>query len=362
MSDTTPRRIEVGTRHAAHLERLKASNMKQYDAFLVKMAEDVRKRLAGKELTAFSKDRLQRLLKRLDDDFKDTVGRVHGVWREQITDLAQYEAGFEHRALKDSVRHEFAVPSRTQVSAAVFATPLTGMQGIDGGKLLEPFFRDWSTRTITRVHNVVRAGYFKGDVTPNIIRDVVGSRGLNFGDGELARVRRDLETTVRTSLQHAANRARAETWNVNSDIVKNVRIVATLDGVTSAICRSLDGREYPRGEGPRPPFHPNCRTTTVAVLDKRFAALEQGATRRARDPETGEVGYAPANQTYYGWLKNQPGEVQDSIIGPARGALLRNGGLDADRFAELQLNRNFRPATLAEMRDLEPAAFTRAGL
>lgn len=106
----------------------------------------------------------------------------------------------------------------------------------------------------------------------------------------------------------------------------------------------------------------NCRTTTTAVLSPEFAALSKGRTRAARDPETGEVGKTSANQTYYGWLKTQPANVQDSILGESRGALLRDGGISAERFAELQLGKNFQPLTLDEMRKLDPVAFERAGL
>lgn len=116
----------------------------------------------------------------------------------------------------------------------------------------------------------------------------------------------------------------------------------------------------------------NCRSTTTAQLDERFAFLEEDATRFSRDPQTGraQVGEVPANETYYGWLKRQPAEVQDSILSNSRskgdgetlGALLRRGDLSAERFRELQLDRNFEPATIEEMRELEPAAFKKAGL
>ena len=70
----------------------------------------------------------------------------------------------------------------------------------------------------------------------------------------------------------------------------------------------------------------------------------------------------PADMTYFEWLKTQPADFQDAAIGPKRGELLRNGGISAERFSELNLNRNFEPRTLKEMRKLEPLAFKRAGI
>jgi hypothetical protein len=100
----------------------------------------------------------------------------------------------------------------------------------------------------------------------------------------------------------------------------------------------------------------NCRSTIVPVLDERFAFLRKGATQQS------QFGPVDAKLTYFEWLKQQPAAFQDAAIGKAKGQLLRNGGLSAQRFAELQLSRNFKPLTLLEMQRLEPLAFERAGI
>lgn len=69
-----------------------------------------------------------------------------------------------------------------------------------------------------------------------------------------------------------------------------------------------------------------------------------------------------ADLSYYEWLKQQPAAFQDKAIGPIRGKLFREGGLSVERFAELQLDRNFAPLTLEQMKMLERLAFERAGL
>src|SRR3546814_15905752 len=68
--------------------------------------------------------------------------------------------------------------------------------------------------------------------------------------------------------------------SANADLVKRYRWVSTLDDRTSEICQSLDGTEWPVGEGPLPPILPNCRSRIVPVLDERFAFLREGATDR----------------------------------------------------------------------------------
>lgn len=85
--------------------------------------------------------------------------------------------------------------------------------------------------------------------------------------------------------------------------VEKYEILATLDNLTSQICRDLDGKvfdmkEYEVGVT-APPFHPNCRSTTVPYFDDEFTEGEQ---RAARDSD-GKTYYVPADMKYREWEK-----------------------------------------------------------
>lgn len=45
-----------------------------------------------------------------------------------------------------------------------------------------------------------------------------------------------------------------------------------------------------------------------------------------------------------------------------RGKLFRDGGLTPERFAAFQLDKNFKPLTLDQLKELEPVAFSKADL
>ena len=141
----------------------------------------------------------------------------------------------------------------------------------------------------------------------------------------------------------------------NSDIVIGEQIIATLDGRTSQVCRSLDGRVFKVGEGRRPPFHINCRSTFILVLDPKYRGKGNTDKRASYEGVTD-------NKSYYEWLKTQPKSFQDDALGKKRAALFRDGGLSADDFARLNLNKNFEPLTLDEMRAKNPTAFEKAGI
>lgn len=353
---TTPEQlIEQATRHAAHLEGLKTQYVNNYTDILSNINDDLLWQLSKDDLAKKTRIQFEKQLaaykKLLEKQYDEDV---ISLLNDQIQELAQYEAGFELRSLENvAPKVNFVLPSDGQIVTAVNFNPLS-VTGADGGKLLDAYIKDWTQSHIDSTVGAIRSGYAQGLTNAALIESI---ELITKKSAEPI-----IESIVRTSLQHAANQSRQATWAANSDIIKMVQIVATLDSRTTVICRGLDGQKFPLDKGPRPPFHPRCRTTTVAVLDSRFDFLDEGATRAERDPDTGRVGKVPADQTYYGWLKTQSLDFQKSIIGSSRAKLLNDGGLTAERFTELQLNKYFKPNTLKKMRELEPLAFERAGI
>lgn len=348
--------IQSATRNAVMLERLKSGEVEKIDPFLRRIDKDLRDRLSRDTLTDYSRARLEQMLKSIDA----MLAKIHGEFTSQLLldlfDIGAYEAEFEARSLSQVlVNITAAVPGVQAVQAAVKAQPLS-VTGPDGGKLLDTFVADWTRAERNRVIGAIRMGYVQGETNQQIINRIRGTKALKYSDGLLAITRRNAEAVVRTGIQHVANVARMETWKTNSDVVTGYRWVSTLDGRTSAQCKSLDGRVFKMGRGPVPPAHIRCRSTTAAELDARYAFLDEGATRASKD------GYVDAEQTYYSWLKGQPQEFQNIALGPERAKLFREGGLSAERFAELQLDRQFKPLTLEQMKALEPEAFRRAGI
>lgn len=348
--------IEAATRNAVMLERLKSGEVAKIEPFLQRIDRDLRLRLSRDSLTEYSRRRLETLLTSIDV----MLAKIQGEYTDQLmldlADVAQYEAAFEARSLDQIlVNVSAAVPTVAALRTAIDTRPLS-VTGADGGKLLTSFIADWSQAERNRVTGAIRQGYVQGETNQQIINRIRGTKRLKYSDGILSIIQRNAEAVVRTGIQHVASVARFETWNANSDVVTGYRWVSTLDSRTSKTCMSLDGRVFKMGEGPLPPAHIRCRSSTAAEMDARFDFLKEGATRSSQD------GYVPADETFYGWLKKQPAAFQDKAIGPARGKLFREGGISSERFAELQLDRQFRPLSLAQLRSLEPLMFEKAGL
>tara|TARA_R110000772_G_scaffold268452_1_gene395595 strand:+ start:31831 stop:32766 length:936 start_codon:yes stop_codon:yes gene_type:complete len=309
-------------------------------------------------MTSWSRNRLEKLLTQIRKDISKSAIAVLDNIDDAVVQLADYEAGFEKRSLNQIVDAEFTLPSASQLRTAVYSNPLS-IANLSGDSLLQPFMKQLNKQSQDRVSSAIRTGFYQGETTNTILQRVRGTKAAGFKDGVIGHIGRDVNTIVRTALQHASSQARAEVWNQNSKVIDRVQWVSTLDRRTSTICQGLDLQRFDRDKGPRPPIHPNCRSTTIAVLSKKFESLSAGRIRSSRNPD-GTVKKVSADQNYYGWLKKQPVDFQNSVIGPTRAKLLNDGGLSAQRFQELQLNKNFRPMNLAEMRKLEPVAFGKA--
>lgn len=352
--------VEIASRHAVHLEGVKTRYAREFQRFLEAMETDILKRLATVDPQTITASRLERLLKAvrgtLDDGYRD----YEKVWRQQLKELAEYEAGFEVRSLQQLGGDlEFVLPTPNQIFTAAFAQPLS-VDGADGGKLLRPFYRDWTNRAKTRIVNAIRLASAQGQTTAELVRRIRGTRAAKFKDGLIEVANREAQLMARTALQHIAVQSREVVWEANKRVIKGVEWVSVLDSRTSHICRGLDGQTFGLKDGPRPPAHVACRSTVVPALKGKLARLAEGGEQFAR----GDDGptRVSADLDYYQWLKTQSVAFQDDVLGTTRGRLLRDGGLTAERFRELQLDKNFRPRTLDELRELEPLAFERAGI
>jgi len=193
---------------------------------------------------------------------------------------------------------------------------------LPNGETVTKAFRGIAVDQAERFSQVVRQGLLTGEPTPAIAKRLIGN--LEFGErarnvrqlvaagGQATAVAdNQIVTLVRTSINQVANSASQQVYEANQDITKKYRYVATLDTRTSAICRALDGQEFPYGRGPTPPQHFNCRSTTIPVIDYD----ELGFTPPPAGTRASQGGQVPANESYGQWLaKKQKGETDADLL------------------------------------------------
>jgi SPP1 gp7 family putative phage head morphogenesis protein len=341
--------IDINTRRQLHLEANKKSEILKYDNMLLNMRKSVILQIKTADIEDLP--RLERLKRNLNIKMKDLQGGYKKLWLKQINDLAKDEVQFQHEALELVVDTQFALPSPNQIKEAVHGTPLS-VKGLNGGQLLDGFFEEGAKSDRLRVTRALTRGFAEGKTTPQIVSDVRDVLGVAQHTGSML---------VRTGLSHSSNQARQALYNQNKSIIGKLRWESTLDSKTSAICQFLSGQEFDLDKGPRPPVHVGERSTMTPVFKEKFRFLQEGATKTARDAN-GKVIKVKAETTYYDFLKRQNKPLVDRVIGVERSALLRRGKLTSEEFRKLQFDKNLRPLTLEQMRELKPEAFDNANI
>lgn len=339
---------DVVARHQVYLERLKSGMVKDYQAAIRgsdKAIQAVLKALNQETLRELTRKQLKALLRDLRAAqlpyYQEALEQMQGVLGELSISEAAFETGVLAKYGVDVVK------ATTTAYAKALVEPITAT-----GDLLQPFLEDLSARQVARVEKEIMKSVASGRTISQTVQAVRGTKAANYQNGVLQTNWNDARAVIRTATQHVSSVSRQATWIENG--VEKYQVVATLDSKTSDKCKGLDGKVFVVGKGPMPPYHPQCRTTTVPYFEKSI--WDEGATRSSA------TGYVDADQTYYSWLKDQPVQFQNDALGPTRAKLLRSGGLTAEEFARLSLDRNFEPLTLEEMKRLNPNAFEKANI
>ncbi len=362
--------VNDAIRHAVHLERLKTGERNRAIALLNDdVFPDIRSTVAerldkisvrGFDKSVHTTKRLKGMMNRVQNIIDTKFDKMGVSFDSRLVDIGQSESIWQAAQLKSATGFgiSFETPSITLIRAIIRERPFQG--------LLQ---REWYTgikRNLrAAVQKEINIGLVNGETTDQIVRRIHGTRAAGYKDGVFNGTRRQVESLVRTSVNHMTSQARELVYEENTDVVKGVQIVATLDARTTEICAALDGTVYNVGEGERPPFHWGCRTTTVPVLK---SWKEMGinlkeplpGTRASKVPTFKEQkalkvklsGQVPERITYPQWLKKQPKDIQEEVLGKGKAALFRRGKVKIDRFVD---NKN-RPLTLKELERLEKHA------
>ena len=179
-----------------------------------------------------------------------------------------------------------------------------------------------------KIKGIVKQGLIENKAMTNIARDL-GKSGLLASTVQL-------QTLTRTAITETSNFVSNQTYKLNNDVVKGYQYVATLDSRTSLICARLDGKIFSldNKNGPQPPQHFNCRSTTIPViksanqlLNTKNNRLQKRKIARLSDSRRASInGQVPAKTTYPEWLASQPNEVKLAVLGNQKRINLFNSG------------------------------------
>lgn len=299
---------------------------------------------------SFKVQRLDSLLKSVREVNAQAYAALYEGMTDELKAYVEYEGQFQYDLYKSIVPVDFSIGSVVpdQVYAAALSKPFSG-------RLLKEWAEYLSDVRMEKIRDAIAVGYDQGKTTGDIIRAIRGTRALNYADGLLDTHRHKLESVVRTALGHTAQLSRSQFYKRNDDIIGDEVWISTLDGKTSEECRARDhlhytpvdhkpvGHSVPYLSGPGR-LHWQCRSTSIALLKGQ---------KKLYGSRSAAGGPIDANLSYNDWLVQQSADVQDEILGKAKGKAYREGGYKAEAFT----NDRGRTLTLKQMAERDRRAF-----
>lgn len=356
--------LDRAIRHAVYLDRFGSKQVAEHLDFLdtqvfPDLMGQVQNRLQTIQNLGFDRGpevtrRLNELTAATDKTIRTGFSVLEKRGLKAFSGLGLSEAEWMRSVMKGSIPGidvDFITPNPTLLNSIVASKPMHG-------RYVREWYGSLSDDAQRLVRDQIRIGMAEGEPVAQIARRLRGVKSTGYTDGALHKTRRHTEAVVRNSTQHVSAHAREATYQANADLIEQVRYVATLDRRTTLICIGLDGKLFPINEGPRPPQHFNCRSTTVPVLGSWQALGKKlGIPLKDIPPSTRASmnGQVPSTMTYGQWLKKQPVEIQNDVLGVRRAQLWRQGKVKIDKFTDPQ-NRVLTLAQLEKKEGIRSAA------
>lgn len=381
-------------RHAVQVQRFTAGEVKEIVRLLTAAEEELRVRLAAQleQGMTWQSRRSRRLLAEVRDLRKQTLRRIADEHQQRLFSLAQNEQDVQRNlaGVYYPMEHNFAAVDGKLLQSLVSNQPFAA-----GTNAARPLSTWWDRLVATdqvRVTEALQLGMLQGETVPQMMERVRQVVDLT---------RNQAAAVVRTGVKHSTTAARDAFFKENMDVLDILRWVSMLDGHTTILCASRDGHHtsisgnmdrvplpHLQPPGARPPAHPNCRSNMVGILDaddianqlpdrtfvrdarsdrRREIDFRAQARSRAGSDWRGltdqqrralikqekalwtkdNVGRVSGTTTYDQWLRSQPPEFQDQVLGRGKARLFR-GGLTLDQYVDTV----GRELTLAELLSL----------
>lgn len=290
------------------------------------------------ELAKAGDIKTQRALKALLQEARaaiaDRYEAAQGLFDDEMPQFASAQAGNWTDAMNGLVKVDIFRHSMTADQANAIAS-----EALIEGAPSADWWEAQEADTLFKFKNAVRTGMLRGATGDEMAREVRDLMGTSM---------RNAQALVRTSVITVNNQAHLACYEANSDIIKGVQWVATLDPRTCPGCGALDGQSWKLGEShPVPSLHWGCRCAVIAQT-KSWEELTgiKGLDDMPEGTRASMDGQVSDKLTYEDWLVSRTEEQRRAILGPARQRLLDQGKLTLRDLVDQRGNE----LTLAELR------------
>ena len=304
------------------LQRFAGGESRKAKMTLNRLRRDIIARLS-QEPTDFQRNRLTMVMADIDKLYRNMGAEVSKQVKGAASGLVVDEAQFAAQTVSKVSSVDFIVPASDLLVNSVLLSRMNTNSRLSA-KTIDEAIVQFAGKKAEQVNQLIADSLSLGDTTQQIQSKV---RGLT---GTLQK--REMDTVVRTAINHSASVARREVYDRNADILDGYIWIATLDNKTCLYCGSKDQTKIDSLAGEFPTAHYNCRCTTVPNVKEEYSLRGFEGGR----PSIGAKGVksVESNKSYGAWLKKQPEEFVNEAIGVERSRLFRSGQLTLDKFTD----------------------------
>lgn len=314
--------IDVTTRHQVFLQRFAGGESRKAKIALNRLRRDINARLS-QEPTEFQRNRLLAIQADIDTLYYQLATDISESVKKAASTLVIDEAEFAAKTASKVSSVDFVIPATDLLVGSVLASRMATNSRLSG-QTIDEAIKEFSGKKAQQVNQLISDGLALGDTTQQI------QRKAQVLTGTLQR--RELDTVVRTAINHAASVARRDVYARNEDILDGYIWIATLDNKTCIYCGSRDQKKIDTIHGEFPTAHYNCRCTTVPNVKDEYKIKGFEGDRPAIGADGVES--VDSNLSYGAWLKKQPVEFVDEALGVEKSRLFRTGQMSLDKFID----------------------------
>lgn len=309
------------------LLRLEAGTVRKVLPILNDLERELRGRLAGEDLTRYSKTRLAALLADAKRAIADYYGKVQVELFPVLEGVAQSSAAATVAAFATDI----ALAPEPYLAALA-------NNAIIQGATQSAWWGKQAADMSFRFNAAVRTGLAAGDTNAAIIARVADTFNL---------ARKNAAALVQTGVQTVANEARLAVFEQNADIVTALKWLSALDSHVCPICAARADKTWetvskaPIGHSVpwrNAPIHFNDRCVITPVT--RASAAPGGARASSAGP-------VARSTTFAEFLDRQGAAFQNEVLGKGRAEMWRAGKITLDDL----INGRGRPLTLEQLRE-----------
>lgn len=340
------------------LEKVKTASAKNISKILEDLMREIERELrnadpTGVTRTAYQQERLNKLFNMADKTIKSQYKGIYGVMTSELATLAEIEGLFAAKAINAVLKVDVLdyVVSREVLEKLATDTLIEGA----------PSAEWWSKQAVSlqdEFKRVMRVGVAKGETLQQMSARVMGTQkpsllgvrgrvpgvtdevieGLTYEPGLLKKARRNAQALVRTSYQTVMSEARRDSYQANSDVIKGIQQISTIDSRTSLVCTAYDGATWdlnrqpimgtrlPYGSGV--PRHFGCRSAEVPLMKDLEEILGvPGMSAMPSSTRSSIDGQISTDVTFDQWMKSRPVSEQIKVLGKGRQQLWADGKL-----------------------------------